>query len=262
MQPTTLKESNELQSAFVVKSNELIQKTTFSLTAQQQKIVLFIASKIKPEDEMFHEYCFTIPEFCQICGIEKGGKQYDELWNALEGLRKADIKYNGSTRIPIDNDTETTLQWVLKCFFDKKAGLVHILMDPSMVPFLLRLKSNFTQYELIWTLQFKSKYAIRLYEYCKSRQYNKLKEYSFRVTLDELQDRMGSSYPRFPNFRQKALDVAVREINEKSDMMVEYSAAKTGKAVSALDITVKTKEVGERLKRYAEIEKTYMGRNL
>ena len=36
------------RNQYVVKSNDLIRKTRYNLTTQQQKIVLFAISKIKP----------------------------------------------------------------------------------------------------------------------------------------------------------------------------------------------------------------------
>ena len=47
----------------VVKANDLIQKSRFSLTLQQQKIILYLISKIMPTDENFQLYEFSIPDF-------------------------------------------------------------------------------------------------------------------------------------------------------------------------------------------------------
>ena len=43
---------------YVVKANDLIRKTRYSLTAQQQKIILFAISKIKPDDDITTKYTF------------------------------------------------------------------------------------------------------------------------------------------------------------------------------------------------------------
>ena len=41
------------RNQYVVKANDLIRKTRYNLTTQQQKIVLFAISKIKPTDYNF-----------------------------------------------------------------------------------------------------------------------------------------------------------------------------------------------------------------
>ncbi len=40
----------ELRNYKVVKSNDLIQKSRFNLSLQEQKIILYLISKVKPED--------------------------------------------------------------------------------------------------------------------------------------------------------------------------------------------------------------------
>ena len=71
----------------VRKSNELIQKSRFNLSLQQQKIILFLISQITPYDEEFKTYHFNIIEFCNICGIDiKGGKSYEELKDNIKAI--------------------------------------------------------------------------------------------------------------------------------------------------------------------------------
>ena len=111
-----------------------------------------------------------------------------------------------------------------------------------MKPFLLRLKQNYTQYELIWTLHFKSKYSIRLYELIKSIHYRENEAYTRIFELEELRRLLGAeTYTRFPDFRVKALQVAVDEINEYSDKIIEWKPIKSGRAVSSIEITIRTK---------------------
>ena len=48
---------------YVVKANSLI-RTRYRLTLQQQRLVLFCISKIRPQDMIGQEYTFTIEEIC------------------------------------------------------------------------------------------------------------------------------------------------------------------------------------------------------
>ena len=68
----------------VVKSNDLIQKSRFDLSLQEQKIVLYLISQITPYDEEFKLYEFSIPDFCKICGIDHtSGGNYADLKKAV-----------------------------------------------------------------------------------------------------------------------------------------------------------------------------------
>ena len=58
------------RDAMVVKSNDLIQRSRFHLTLQQQKIVLYLISHITPYDDEFKLYDFDIADFCKVCGID------------------------------------------------------------------------------------------------------------------------------------------------------------------------------------------------
>ena len=71
----------------VVKANELIQKSRFTLTLQQQKVVLYLISQITPYDDDFKLYEFSINEFCKVCGIdETNGKNYLDLKQAVKDI--------------------------------------------------------------------------------------------------------------------------------------------------------------------------------
>ena len=66
----TAKNYIQMRQNTVVKANELIQKSRFSLSLQQQKIVLYLISQITPFDEDFKLYEFSIIEFCRVSGID------------------------------------------------------------------------------------------------------------------------------------------------------------------------------------------------
>jgi hypothetical protein len=56
----------EIRDKFVVKSNDLIQRSRFKLNLQQQKAILFIVSQIKTTDEDFTPYTFDISLFSSL----------------------------------------------------------------------------------------------------------------------------------------------------------------------------------------------------
>ena len=62
-----------IHDSYVVKSNDLIQKSRFKLSLQQQKVVLYLCSQIQQTDEDFRLYTIPIREFCQMCGIDGVG---------------------------------------------------------------------------------------------------------------------------------------------------------------------------------------------
>lgn len=233
----------ELRNKTVVKANELIQQSRFNLSLQQQKIVLYLISQISPHDEEFKLYEFSIAEFCRVCGIEvENGKNYQNLKQSIKDIA------DKSLWVHLDEDEETLLRWIEKPYINKKSGVIKIRLDNDMKPFLLQLKKNFTQYELIYTLHFKSKYTIRLYELLKSIHFHELETYTRKYAIDDIRRIFGAeNYIEYRDFKRRVLEPSIREINDYSDKVVSYEEIKVGRRVSGIQFTITTKSPVERL---------------
>lgn len=226
----------------VVKANTLIQNSRFSLTAQQQKIVLYIISQIEPFDEELKLYSFEITEFCKLCGIEPKGANYNFLKNAVKDISDKSIW------ITLDNGKETLVRWIEKPYIDERSGTIQIKLDEDMKPYLLQLKEKFTKYELIYTLNFKSKYSIRLYEFLKSIHYKPLKPYSQTIEIEKFMRLLDSTYKEFKDFHKRVLIPAQKEINKFSDILFNYELITKGRKTTDIKITIQSKEIIDRWK--------------
>lgn len=212
------------RSQYVVKANDLIRRTRYSLTAQQQKIVLFAISKIKPEDDINTEYIFDINELANACGlrIREGGYYYDQIKKDLETL---------TTRqwCTMPDGAERTISWIGDAEIVKSDTKVTITFNKYMQPYLFDLKQKYTQYRLQSVLVFKGKYAIRLYEimrsYTSDNALDMGEEKEITITLEDLRyllDIQGI-YPTWREFNRRVIEPAIKEINERAeDIHVEY----------------------------------------
>lgn len=236
----------------VVKSNDLIQKSRFSLTTNQQKIILYLISKLKYKDTDFTECKVDIKDFCKVCGIDlSNGRRYNELKNSIKQIADKSIW------LEKENGDETLVRWIEKPTIHKNDGVITIRLDDDLKPYLLELKEKYTQYELIYTLKMKSKYSIRLYELLKSRQYDKLKEYTVKYSIDELKKLLDAeNYKTFKDFRRRVLDKATEEINSYSDIFIDCLCIKQGKAITDIEIHIETKDPIQRLSTAADIERS------
>lgn len=233
----------------IVKANELIQKSRFSLSAQQQKIVLFIISQINPFDDDFKEYEFRITEFCKVCGIDTKGNIYEEIRQQIKDIADKSIW------IELDNGAETLARWIETPTIEKNSGTIRININKNMKPFLLHLQEKYTQYDLIYTLNFKSKYSIRLYEYLKSIHFNKFKQYYLTVEIDKFQKMLDSPYKTFRDFNVNVLKPAHKEINTLSDIIFDYELVRNGRRVKEIKLTITIKDTMDRLRIAKENER-------
>lgn len=225
----------EVRLARVRKANELIQKARFSLSLQQQKIILYLISKIQPTDTEFHEYKFEIKSFCEACGIDyDSGALYSEIKEAVKNIA------DKSLWVKMPDGRETLLRWIEKASIEAGTGILTIRLDNDMKPYLLQLNKNYTTYDLIYTLTFKSKYSVRLYELIKSIHYDESQPYSKTYSVEELQKLLGAEiYTTYSNFKKFALDTAINEINAISDKAVYYEVAeKSGKKITHLTLHI------------------------
>lgn len=190
----------------VVKGNEIIQKARYELSLAEIKAFSFIVSKIKPTDQVFTEYSFTINEYCKVLGIEQNnGKNMKNIRESLKSL------VDKSFFLTLEDGTETTVSWINKVWIEKGKGKVRVRLDDDLQKYVTGLYDNFTQYELICTLPMRSTYSIRIYELLKSYAYKKQHTFNIDAMKKQL---CCEHYKRFQDFRRKVIEVAVREINE------------------------------------------------
>lgn len=241
-EPRTL---NDVREYLVVKRNDMIQKSRHKLDLQEQKIILYMISKIKPSDKEFKEQIFSIIEFCRICGLDSdSGGNYAYIKKSLKSLRDRSIW------VTLDDGSETTLSWINSVTINKRSGLVRLTIDEKMKPYLLDLQENFTQYSLIYTLAMKSQYSTRLYELLKSYQYKKYVKFDIEDLKRIL---FAEKYERFPDFKRRVLDTAVNEVNKLGDIWVTYELVKEGRKFSEVRFDIVKKDVCERLSSWARI---------
>jgi len=174
-------EIRKLRELNITKSNDLVLKTRYSLSVQEHRILLYLISKIRMNDNEFKEYDFQISEFSSICGYNiSGGQGYKAIKDIIKGLR--DKSFWMKVEDDDGSEIEVLMSWITSVTIKPKANIIQIKLNEKMMPYLLNLKSNFLDYKLYFVLGMKSQYGIRLYEILKSLFNNK---FSFKKISNE-----------------------------------------------------------------------------
>ena len=111
-----------------------------------------------------------------------------------------------------------------------------------------RCRAIFTQYMLSQTANLNSVYSVRLYELLiqwKTAGKTPVFELSLfrgQMGLDD------GEYKVMCDFKKRVLDLAVNEINEKTDLTVSYTQEKKGRVIYGFKFTVKQKQAQKPLK--------------
>lgn len=121
-----------------------------------------------------------------------------------------------------------------------------------MKPYLIHLQRHFTSYELLYTLAMRSQYSIRLYEILKSYAYKKNKIFD----IEDLKRTLSAeNYTRFPDFKRYVLDIAVREMNEFSDLAIAYELIKESRRYAKINFSIQIKKnMQDRMQTWARID--------
>lgn len=218
----------------VVKSNELIRNTRYSLSEMQQKIVIYLISKICANDTYIKHVKFSLAEYCDLIGIKKNNnREYEYIKNSIQDLR------NKSWWFDI-GETSLLFSWIDYSEIDKNTGEIDIVLSESLKPFLLDIKGNFTKYELINILVLNSKYAIRLYELYKS--YLWLGKWEVDLELFRDLINVGEKYKDWTELKRNVIKPSINEISKYTDLDITMEVRKQGREIKTLIFTIKEKK--------------------
>lgn len=217
----------------VVKHNDLIQ-SRYDLTLNEQKIILYAISKIDRRKEDFSIIKIKLREFARLIGSTE--KRYTEIREIVRRLRSKEI-------IIRDGKNEIITGWLSSIEYIDNEGVIEIEFSDKLVPYLLQLRKQFTSYELKNVLFLNNKHSIRLYELFK--QYEVIGKR--KLSIVEIREflMLGDKYPDNKNFVHIFLKRSIKEINEKTDINVEYDLIKENNKITKIMFNISPKNIDE-----------------
>lgn len=227
-------EIKEQRNELVVQSNDIIRNVRtlrYDLSVSEQKLIIYLISKICAEDKDFKRVKFNISEYCDVCGIQKSGREYERIKQSIKQLRDKSYWIK-------ENNAEVLFAWIDTARIEKYES-IELVLSEALRPYLLELTQNFTKYELINVLCLKSKYSIRLYEVFKSY----LWLGKWEVNIDDFREiiYMKNKYPLFKELNRNVIDSSIKEINKYTDLQIEYTTEKKGRSIDKLIFTINEK---------------------
>jgi len=135
-------------------------------------------------------------------------------------------------------------RWLSQVRYLDDEGAIEVVFTPAVVQGITRIdgaEEFFTKYLLEQTATMTSNYSVRLYELLV--QWKQAKKTPM-FELQEFRGQLGVEYDEYKamsNFKIRVLDLAVDEINEKSDLNINYSQKKKGRKIIGFTFTVHEK---------------------
>ena len=225
----------------VVQSNTLVDFPK-KLDLQEQKLFLFLVSKIDPYDEQ-QQMCFkiTVNDFAKAIGLNNHNSlatAYRDVRKVVRSLQQKIVtEVTQGKRGPIVTDMPL-ITYAQYCVGE---GYAELEINPHLATLLFELHEEFTQYKLSNVINLSSTYAIRLYELLKKQE--TIGQRTF--LLEDLRKKLGvhnNTLKQFAHFRRIVLEIAQREINKNTDIEIDYTFKKTGRKITHVICDIKSKD--------------------
>lgn len=202
--------SNFKESNKVVQSNDLVQLSRWSLSANGLKIFKTLVSCIDTNNPS-KTVTITKNELYSMLD-QSNDNNYLYLKQQLKSLQQQIID------IYCDNGGIISVSLIPKVYYSPKGeDYITCTFSDDLMPFLVNLKRNFLQYDVMNIKRFKSKYGLILYEYLLSREkQERAHDHTYSIPLDELR-RLTDTQKKFKTFKElnrNVLKVAVKDINQ------------------------------------------------
>jgi len=230
----------DYKNNLVIKHKDLAWNARYKLSELGIKVVAVLISMIKINDEDFKEYHLKISNFKEL--IHSDSKKVYEY---------VDVMTNELMSRPFKIGDEK-FNWVYYAKYHEGDNYVTLKIAPELKPYLLALKGDFLEYNIINILLLKSGYVIRFYELLKSKwkehkHYNKnSKSFTFELEIDWLRStfEIPDSYQYSSGIKLRIIEKAKKQFKEKTDIKFDYKEHKLGRKVVRLIITIKDNNKG------------------
>jgi len=133
-------------------------------------------------------------------------------------------------------------RWVSEIRYVDAEATVKLIFAPAIVPLITKLEEQFTKYELQQVSNLSSSYAVRLYELLIAWRSTGSTPV---IELSDFRQRIGvldTEYKRMERFKTSVLELAIKQINEHTDITVKYEQHKRGRSISGFSFTFKQKK--------------------
>lgn len=217
----------------VIKDNALINATyTLSLTEQRILLLSIVLARKNNQVIDHNEYLrIHAHDFAEAYGVDKKNV-YRDLKTACNTLFRREFSY-------VQGRTIIRSHWLQSSKYHEDSGEIEILFARELIPFveLIEEKLCYTKYFLEDVAKMTSPYAIRLYELIiawKSTHKTPVFE------LAEFRNRLGveeHEYSRMTDFKRRVLDVAMKQINELSNIQIKMEQHKKGRSIAGFSFT-------------------------
>lgn len=251
---------NEIEKRKVVEHNDLITSVS-KMDKTPLKIFELAVSCIDtdnpPKDNTILLSKRELFAFFKVNDSNKHNR-FKEAIAALHQQSVFEIREHNKRRDKFEYQVISPLE---KTVWNDYNDAISMTFTKSIMPYLIELKSKFTQYALSDLVELNSKYSIILYKWL-SMNYNQYEHYSFNggrreeqvesyrnptITIEELRAMTDTAneYKRSDHFETWILKKPLEEINKYTHFEVSYKKNKKGRSIESIQFRITKKQVAK-----------------
>ena len=249
---------NDLEKRKVVEHNALIQSV-----AKMQKTALkmfelavsCIDTENLPENNTVYLSKKELFSFFEVSSSSK----HSQFKEAIEFMQKqAYFKIKSNKALGIEYESIVPIPYVKWNDYNDE---VTIQFSEHIMPYLINLKAEFTQYKISELQKLNSKYSIILYRWL-SMNYNQYEHYSVKggrraeqveayrnpsITVKELREITDTikDYQKMSHFTTWVLEKPLEEINAHTSFNVTYEKVKKGRSIDSIVFHIEKKRMAD-----------------
>ena len=249
---------NDLEKRKVVEHNALIlsvakmQKTALKMF---ELAVSCIDTEEPPKNNTVYLSKSELFKFFEVSSSSKHS-QFKEAVNYMQ--KQAFFNIKADKKLGIEYESIAPIPYVKWNDYNDE---VTIRFDQAIMPYLIDLKAEFTQYKISELKELNSKYSIILYRWL-SMNYNQYEHYSNKggrraeqveayqnpsITVKELRAITDTvnEYKHISNFFKRIIEEPLEEINAHTSFNVNYEKIKKGRSIDSIVFHIEKKRMAD-----------------
>lgn len=232
-----------MKTELVVKDNALIN-ASYNLDLVEQRLILLAIVEARESGKGINAndpLTVHAESYINQFGVHRN-TAYQALKDACDDLFARQFSYQSLSEK--GNVVNHKSRWVSEVAYIDNEAIVQLIFSPAIVPLITRLEEQFTKYEIQQISNLSSAYAVRLYEILIAWRSSGSTPI---IPLIEFRKKIGvldSEYKRMYDFKKYVLDIAIKQINEHTDITVKVEQHKTGRSITGFSFNFKQKKSG------------------
>ena len=230
-----------MKTELIVKDNALIN-ASYNLDLVEQRLILLAIVEARESGKGINAndpLTVHAESYINQFGVHRN-TAYQALKDACDDLFARQFSYQSLSEK--GNVINHKSRWVSEVAYIDNEAVVRRIFAPAIVPLITRLEEQFTKYEIQQISNLTSAYAVRLYEILIAwRSTGKtplITIYDFRQKIGVLE----TEYKRMYDFKKYVLDIALKQVNEHTDINVKVEQHKTGRSITGFSFSFKQKK--------------------